>query len=82
MTPKQLQKKFNSYKTDVEKWRFLYFLNPCEYEVMLDNDQTFVIFPQKDEEEECLTGEFDHYIGWSDGALELLKAFGITRNCV
>lgn len=69
---------FNKFKYDVEKWKWLIENKNVEYTVMLDNDDTFVVFGDDDE----MIGQFSDYIGWSDGVCYLLEALGINHECV
>lgn len=69
---------FNNLPNDVERWKWLKE-NQVKYGciVYLDNDDTFVTFLDLKG-----IGQFNDYIGWSDGAFALLEAFGVTGESV
>jgi len=68
---------FNNLKTDVEKWKWVIDNQHLGFTVMLDNDDTFLSHPENNE-----IGEFDGYLGWSDGAISLLEALGVESESV
>lgn len=73
-------KEFGKLTSDIEKWKYLINSKNCGLIVMLDNDSTFVV-----DENNKYNGEyvnFSHYIGWSDGVMELLSSLGINFETV
>lgn len=75
------QEEFYRLNNDVARWKWLQ-QNPEKYEVvMLDNDDTFVVFGY-DYLDESVTGDIMSYVGWSDGVLDLLEAMGIEAERV
>lgn len=61
-------------KTDKERWRWLLDNKDSGLIVMLDNDDTFVSDP---DDEGADVVQFDWYIGWSQGVIDLLDVLGI-----
>lgn len=70
--------KFKNLKNDTEKWEFL-IKNKTTLTVQLDNDDTFVIDKNSNNDE---YGNFDDYLGWSQGIFKLLSALNIDHEGV
>ena len=81
MSPKEVFDKFNSLKTDMEKWAWLMENQDKGILVKCDNDYTYIEVEGFDEEsdgwDDTCFGDFDDYIGWSSGVFDLLKTVGI-----
>ncbi len=73
----KIKKEWNMH-SDKERWLFLLDSQHLGFIVQLDNDDTFVIHP--DIEDEYL--QFNEYIGWSDGIQVLLNAINIKAEPV
>ena len=92
---KQLIVKFNSLKSDKDRFRFL-LRHKGVFVLMLDNDDTFANIsdaafksveidkysPEADDLNDLITGQFNSYLGWSDGVRVLLDVVGIKAECV
>jgi len=76
----KLTKEFNSIDNDVKKWQWIANHQHLGITVMLDNDDTFAVFDDLNEDLNCL--QFDSYIGNDEGVEELLSAFGIKYDGV
>ena len=76
----KLTKEFNSIDNDIEKWQWIANHQHLGITVMLDNDDTFAVFDDCNEDLECL--QIEYYIGNSEGIEELLSAFGIKSDGV
>ena len=75
----KFKQKFDSLKNDVDRWKFVLENKDKDFQVLLDNDMTFIDF---NDDEFDLTCDFDGYLGWSDGVFSLLKALGIPHDGV
>ena len=79
-TIKEYLKEYNKCESDTERWQFVvkYKENIIVY---LDNDSTwfYITDENKDiiEDDENIF-DFDRYVGWDDGILELFSAIGIN----
>ncbi len=74
---KEIEKKWKTL-TDEERWYFLRDAPSLGLIVQLDNDNTFVIHP--DIEDEYLS--FDEFVGWSEGVQTLLSVIDIKAEPV
>ena len=63
---------------DKQRWEFIRDNQHLGYIVQLDNDSTFIIHP--DIEDEYL--DFDTYLGWTDGLQTFLNVFNIKAETV
>ncbi len=73
----KLTEEFNSIDNDIEKWQWIANHQQLGITVMLDNDDTFAVFDDCNEDIKCL--QFKYYIGNAEGIEELLNAFGIKN---
>ena len=69
---------FKALKTDVERWQWLVENQDHNLAVLLDNDDTFLV----DNDSEDNYARFDNFVGDSTGVLDLLKALGIKAERV
>lgn len=80
---KEIAKKYNALKTDLERLAFLKE-QKGNLKVVLDNDCTMVEFDEIEDEEkseaisEIELEQFDDYHGWTDAVIELFEFAGIT----
>lgn len=74
----KLSKEFDRLSTDPERWEFV--LNHKDEGIILnlDNDSTFIVIKGLED----WYGDFDEYIGWSDGIFNLLEVIGIEAEGV
>jgi len=73
MDKKELLSKFKKLKTDTQKWRFIIENKKQMPPILLDNDSTKIDLGRGD------YFEFNKYIGYGDGVVNLLKAIGIKH---
>ena len=66
-------------KNDTARWLFIKENQGKGIMINLDNDDTFGTF---EDDENSFIFQFDNYVGWSDGVMELLLAMGIEADCV
>jgi hypothetical protein len=64
---------------DENRWRWVKENQDEDFTLMLDNDDTFIVFGDPEDPESL---DFDDYIGWSDGVVQLLNSVGIESQCV
>ena len=64
--------------SDKKRWQWVIANQDKGITVLLDNDQTFISFP--DEDADCL--DFDDYIGNSGGVVTLLEILGVRAEGV
>jgi hypothetical protein len=80
---KEIAKKYNALKTDLERLAFLKE-QKGNLKVVLDNDCTMVEFDEIEDEEkteaisEIELKQFDDYHGWTNAVIELFEFAGIT----
>lgn len=79
---KEIAKKYNNIKTDLERLTFLKE-QKGNLKVVLDNDCTMVAFDEIDKEiwkdiSEIEFETFDDYHGWTTAVIELFEFAGIT----
>ena len=80
---KEIAKKYNALKTDLERLVFLKE-QKGNLKVVLDNDCTMVEFDEIEDEEkseavsEIELESFDDYHGWTNAVVELFEFAGIT----
>jgi len=68
-------KEFNKLTTDKQRWTWV-LMNRDIVTIYLNNDCTFGVLDDYGEQDEH-TLNFDDSLGWDDGAITLLDAFGI-----
>ena len=78
MTSKEIFAKFNSFKTDTERWAWLKENQDKGITVKCDNDDTYIVVEGDDDD----FASFGNSIGWDDGVFDLLKAVGIKAESV
>ena len=78
MSKNTLFNKFNSLKSDRERWQWVIDNQNLGIIVNLDNDDTFITVDDVDEG----LGRFDDYIGDSDGIFILLEVLKIKAEYV
>lgn len=83
-TKKQLFDEIIKCKCDEDRYKFLvvHQSNPNLPTLHLDNDDTFISFDDDDAWDESKLIQFDHYLGWSDGILVLMRTIGIKCESV
>jgi len=73
-----LAKEFENLPDDVARWKWLkekQSENPEFPPAMLDNDSTSVWF-EFSGEGDCVSVDFDNFIGWDEGLFALAEALG------
>lgn len=92
---KKLWKEWNKLKTDSKRWKWVIKHKNVAL-IHLDNDSTVMTLrgdnSKSEESEDCdecvdcggcaMYGEFDHWVGWSDGVFVLLDVCGIDAESV
>jgi len=82
MTNNELLKEFDLLTNDVDRWKWIKEHQHTGIIIYLDNDDTCGMLPDPDDEDDVLTFQFEDCIGWDEGVLNLLKAYGIKAECV
>lgn len=78
----ELKEYFEKLPNDEARWEWV-IKNPDMYEeVRCDNDATYISFGYVEEDDEYVWGDFDWYIGGSDGVFKLLDVVGIKAESV
>lgn len=72
--------RLNGMDSDSDRWEFIRE-NSDLFVVKLDNDDTCV-YCIDDDRDEPATGQFNWYVGSSDGVFELLSSIGINAEGV
>lgn len=75
---KTAYEEFKELTDDVERWKWLRDNPDADYMVLLDNDDTIVLF----DDENDIYVDIDWYVGCKEGIQNLLEAMGIKAECV
>lgn len=82
MNREEFKTLFGEAANDGEKWDYVLRNQHLGMVVNLDNDDTFIVFPDEVENGDCWIGQFYDYIGWTDGTQMLLQSVGIKAEPV
>lgn len=77
MDYQKIAAEFHALESDVEKWEWVRKNQGSGVIIMLDNDDTFGVFPENRYDDAAPTLQFSWYIGNSAGVEQLLTAMGI-----
>ena len=75
----ELLQEFDALPNDVEKWRWIIKNHSKGIVIMLDNDDTYGIIENIDDDDEdaSLRFQFDDFVGDDGGIFKLFRALGI-----
>lgn len=87
LTIEEFKDAFDNAENDEKRWELVRDNQHLNITVLCDNDSTHVshnaeIYDDEDENFDEWYGEFDSYIGWTDGVFELLHMLNIKADCV